>query len=117
MVKMTIFLGQAPYTAERPYTALRFAYTALLDGNSVRLFCFEDAIYVLKKNQQPSNLYNIQEWVQKCFEEEGFEVAACGVCMKARGMDASELVDPRVKTGSMELAVEWVKDSDKQLFF
>ena len=107
MVLITIFVGTGPYTTERPYTALRFAYTALLDENKVKMFFFEDGIFALKKNQNPSDIYNIQEWVQNCFDEDGFEIAACGVCMKARG----------VQTGTMEKAVEWTIQSDKQLFF
>ncbi len=116
MVSITLFVGTGPYTAERPFTALRFAYTAQLDENTVKMFFFEDGIFALKKNQNPSNIYNIQEWVQNCFEEKDFEIAACGVCMKARGVDASELIDG-VKIGTMEMAVEWTKQSDKQLFF
>ena len=116
MVSFTLFVGTGPYTTERPYTALRFAYTALLDDNSVKIFFFEDGIFALKKNQNPANVYNIQEWIQNCQEEDDFEIAACGVCMKARGMDASELIDG-IKVGTMEMAVEWTKQGDKQLFF
>ena len=116
MVLITIFVGTGAYTTERPYTALRFAYTALLDDNTVKMFFFEDGIIALKKNQNPSNTYNIQEWVQNCFDEKGFEIAACGVCMKSRGVDPTELIDG-VQTGTMEKAVEWTKQSDKQLFF
>ena len=116
MSSFTIFLGTGPYTTERPYTALRFAYTALIDDNTVKIFAFEDAIFALRKNQNPSNIYNLQEWVERCFEEPGFEIAACGVCMKARGMAQDELLKG-VKIGTMEMAVEWTKESEKQLFF
>jgi sulfur relay (sulfurtransferase) complex TusBCD TusD component (DsrE family) len=116
MVSFCIFIGSGPYSTERPYTALRFAYTALLDGNTVKLFLFEDAILCATKNQNPANIYNIGEWVGKCMSEEGFEIAACGVCMKARGIDPSNLMEG-IKTGTMELAVEWTKNADKQLFF
>jgi uncharacterized protein involved in oxidation of intracellular sulfur len=115
MVTITIFVGQGPYTAERPFTALRFAYTALLDNNPVKMFFVEDGIWCLKKGQDPANIYKIEEWVQKCLGEKA-EIAACGVCMKARGMADEELI-PGVKKGTMELAVEMVKKSDKQLFF
>ncbi len=116
MVLITIFVGTGAYSTERPYTALRFAYTALLDENKVKMFFFEDGIFALKKNQNPSNIYNIQEWIQNCFDEENFEIASCGVCMKARGVDQAELIDG-IQTGTMEMAVEWTKQSDKQLFF
>lgn len=116
MVTITIFIGQGPYSHERAYTALRLAYTALIDNNKVKMFFYEDGIFNLKKNQNPANIYNIQEWVQKCLDEEGCEIAACGVCMKARGVDPSELMD-KVKTGTMELALAYVKESDKQLSF
>ncbi|MHA1340966.1 MAG: DsrE/DsrF/TusD sulfur relay family protein [Promethearchaeota archaeon] len=116
MTTITIFVGASPYTAERPYTALRFAYTALLDDNKVNMFLFEDSVFVAKKDQNPANIYNVQEWIEKCLEEEGFEIAACGVCMKARGVKAEELIKG-VKVGTMEMALEYVKNSDKQLFF
>jgi sulfur relay (sulfurtransferase) complex TusBCD TusD component (DsrE family) len=115
MVTIAIFLGQGPYTAERPFTALRFAYTALLDNNKVKMFFVEDGIWCIKKGQDPSNIYKIEEWVQKCLDE-GAEMVACGVCMKARGMVDAELI-PGIKKGTMEMAVEMVKTSDKQLFF
>lgn len=116
MVSFTIFVGTGPYSTERPYTALRFAYTALLDDNKVRMFFFEDAIFALKKNQNPSNMYSIQEWINNCMEESGFEICACGVCMRARGVDQSELIDG-ILVGSMDKAVDWAKQADKQLFF
>ena len=115
MVTICIFVGKGPYTAERPYTAFRFAYTALLDSNPVKMFFVEDGIWCLKKGQDPANTYKIEEWVQKCLDE-GAEIAACGVCMKACGMDAAELMEG-VQVGTMELALEMVKASDKQLFF
>ncbi len=116
MTNYTIIIGNGPYTTERPYTALRFAYAALINDNSVKIFGFEDAIFAMKKNQNPSNIYKIEEWILKCLEEENCEMAACGVCMKSRGMEASELLDG-VKVGTMEMALEWVEGSDKQLFF
>ena len=116
MVSYCIFIGSGPYTTERPYTALRFAYTALLDGNQVKLFAFEDAIFALKKNQNPAQIYKIQEWVEKCLEEENFEIAACGVCMKARGMANEELIEG-IQMGTMEKALQYTKDCEKLLFF
>jgi len=33
----TIVIGDGPYTSERPYTMLRFAYTALLEGHEINI--------------------------------------------------------------------------------
>ena len=57
------------------------------------MFLFEDAIFAAKKGQNPADCYNIQEWLEKCLEEEKFKVAACGVCMKGRGMVKGELIE------------------------
>jgi sulfur relay (sulfurtransferase) complex TusBCD TusD component (DsrE family) len=116
MVSFCIFITSGPYTHERPYTALRFAYTALQDDNKVKIFFVEDGIFCLKKNQNPANIYNIGEWVQKCLAEEDCEIAACGVCMKGRGVDQSELFE-KIKVGTMELAVQWAKECDKTITF
>jgi len=116
LVEISIIIGSGPYSTERPYTAFRFAYSALLDDNKVTVFLFEDAIFAAKKNQNPSNIYKIEEWINKCLEENNFEIAACGVCMKGRGMSNEELI-PGVQVGTMEMCLDWVKQSDKQLFF
>ena len=116
MTSITVFIGAGPYTHERPYTALRFAYTALTNDNPVKIFCYEDGIFALRQNQDPQNTYNIQEWVQKCLDDEKCEIAACGVCMKARGVLESELI-PGVKVATMDLAVQWVTETDKSVSF
>jgi len=38
----TIAIGNGQYTTERPYTMLRFAYTALLEGHKVNIFLVEE---------------------------------------------------------------------------
>jgi len=115
MTSMTIFVGRGPYSYERPFTAFRFAYTAQLQGHQIKMFFVEDGIWCVKRNQDPANMYKIEEWVQKCLDE-GAEMAACGVCMKARGMDEAELMDG-IKVGTMETAVEMVTSTDKEIMF
>ncbi len=115
MTTVTVFVGSGPYTTERPYTALRFVYTAAINDHKVNLFLFEDSIFAAKKGQDPANVYNLAEWMQRCLDE-GVKIAACGVCMKGRGMNDEELMDG-VQKGTMELAVEWTLEADKQLFF
>ena len=104
----TIVIGDGPYTKERPYTMLRFAYTALLEDHKVNIFLVEDGIFVGKKNQDPTTYDNIGKWMKDVVEE-GANVKACGVCMKARGLIEGDLIEGIEKTtmnGLLEMTVE-----------
>ena len=110
----TITIGDGQYTKERPYTMLRFAYTALLEGHKVNIFLVEDGIWVGKKNQDPSTYDNVGKWMADVIEE-GAKILACGVCMKARGMKDEELMDGISKT-TMNGFLEMCEEADNILF-
>ncbi|MFW9872623.1 MAG: DsrE family protein, partial [Candidatus Thorarchaeota archaeon] len=55
----TIVIADGAYTSERPYTMLRFAYTALLEGHKINIFLVEDGIFVGKKGQDPTTYDNV----------------------------------------------------------
>jgi len=110
----TIVIGDGAYTKERPYTMLRFAYTALLEEHKVNIFLVEDGIFVGKKNQNPSTYDNIANWMKDVISE-GANVKACGMCMKARGMAEDELMDGIKKT-TMNGLVEMCEEADNVLF-
>jgi len=104
----TIVIADGPYTKERPYTMLRFAYTALLEGHKVNIFLVEDGIFVGKQNQDPTTYDNVGKWMKDVLEENA-KVKACGVCMKARGLSEDELFDGIEKTtmnGFLDMTVE-----------
>ncbi|MFX1390744.1 MAG: DsrE/DsrF/TusD sulfur relay family protein [Promethearchaeota archaeon] len=109
----TIIIGDGGYTKERPYTMLRFAYTALLDDHKVNIFLVEDGIFVGKKNQDPTTYDNIGNWMKDVISE-GANVKACGVCMKARGMTEEELMEGIKKT-TMNGLVEMCQEADNIL--
>lgn len=88
----TIVIADSVYTKERPYTMLRFAYTALLEEHKVNIFLVEDGVFVGKKNQEPANYDNVGKWMKDVIEE-GATVKACGVCTKARGVSGDELIE------------------------
>ncbi|MHA2430234.1 MAG: DsrE/DsrF/TusD sulfur relay family protein [Promethearchaeota archaeon] len=110
----TVVIGNGAYTSERPFTMLRFAYTALLEGHKVNIFLLEDGIFVGKKNQNPATHDNVGKWMSDVIEE-GANVTACGVCMKARGLSEDELMDGISKT-SMHRFVDMCAESDHVLF-
>ena len=110
----TIAIGDSPYTKERPYTMLRFAYTALLEGHRVNIFLVEDGIWVGKKNQDPATYDNVGKWM-KDVNKEGAKILACGVCMKTRGMSEEELMEGISKT-TMNGFLEMCEEADNIIF-
>ena len=110
----TIIIADGAYTKERPFTMLRFAYTALLEGHKINIFLVEDGIFVGKKNQDPSTYDNIGKWMTDVISE-GAKVKACGVCMKARGIAEDELMEGIERT-TMNGFVEMCEEADNVLF-
>jgi len=110
----TIVIANGAYTSERPYTMLRFAYTALLEGHKINIFLVEDGIFVGKKNQDPSTYDNVGKWMKDVIEE-GAKVLACGVCMKARGVLEEELMVGISKT-TMNGFLNMCEEADNILF-
>ncbi len=116
MTSFTIIIYDAPVAKERALTALRFAWTADLEGNKVRIWLFENGVYLAKKDQNPAQgLTNYGQMLEDLVKG-GVEVKACGVCAQARGLLESELIDG-VKLATIHDLVEWTANSDKVLSF
>jgi len=112
---ITVIISQAPYGRERAYTALRFALTALLEGEDVKIFLIEDGVYLAKRDQDPDEMPNHLELLKQCIEQ-GAEVKACGPCSKARGLSEDDFIDG-VEVATMHDLVSWVRESDNVIFF
>ena len=110
----TIAICDGAYTSERPFTMLRFAYTALLEEHKVNIFLVEDGIFVGKKNQDPTTYDNLGKWMTDVITE-GAIVKACAVCMRARGISKDELINGIEKT-SMNGFVEMCEEADNVIF-
>ncbi len=110
----TLIIGDGAYTSERPFTMLRFAYTALLDEHKVNIFLVENGIFIGKKNQDPTTFDNVGKWMSDVISEGG-NVKACGVCMRARGLSEEELIDGIEKT-SMNGLLEMCVEADNVIF-
>jgi hypothetical protein len=71
MTTFTLIIYDAPVAKERALTALRFAWTADLEGHKVNLWLFENGVYLAKKNQKPAQgLTNygqmLEDLVKRC---------------------------------------------------
>ena len=51
----TIIINEAPYAKERALSALRFAWTCDIEGHKVRIWLFENGVYLAKKGQKPAS--------------------------------------------------------------
>jgi tRNA 2-thiouridine synthesizing protein D len=115
MVKISVMIFDAPYGHEKPYTALRFALTALLEGHEITIVLIQDGIYVGKIEQNPNEYPNHLEYVENIISEGG-RIIVCGVCCKSRGIKQEELLNGAKIVGMHEI-VQAVTESDKHISF
>ncbi|NVM29344.1 MAG: DsrE family protein [Candidatus Helarchaeota archaeon] len=115
MAKLTVMILESPYGRERPYTALRFALTALIDGHDVTVILIQDGVFVGKKEQKPAEYPNQLEYLENAIEE-GLKVIVCGVCCGARGIKQEDLADGCQIVGMHEI-VQACAESDNTLTF
>jgi tRNA 2-thiouridine synthesizing protein D len=116
VVTFTIIINEAPYAKERALSALRFAATCDLEGHKVKIWLFENGIYLAKKGQKPAQgLINYGQNLENLIQG-GVEVKACVVCVEARGLNQTDLFEG-VKIATVHELVEWTVNSDKVLVF
>lgn len=104
-----------PYGHEKPFTALRFALTALVDGHDVTVILIQDGVFIGKKGQNPADYPNHLEYLENAISE-GLKVIVCGVCCNARGIKQEDLVNGPKIVGMHEI-VEAVTRSDTHISF
>jgi len=110
--EVLIVLNEAPYGTEKSYNGLRLAIALQARDNKVNVFLMADAAFCGIPNQAtPQGYYNITEMLERVLAKGG-RVAACGSCMKARGLSVETLVKG-VEQGSMALLSEWTEKCDK----
>jgi uncharacterized protein involved in oxidation of intracellular sulfur len=103
-----IVINDAPYGTEKAYNALRLAIALQARNNKVNVFLMADAVFCgVPKQETPSGYYNIKEMLERVLAKGG-HVAACGSCMKARGLSVDVLVKG-LEQGSMALLSEWTE--------
>jgi tRNA 2-thiouridine synthesizing protein D len=112
----TLIIYEAPYAKERALSALRFAWTCDVEGHKVKIWLFENGVYLAKKGQKPAQgLTNYGQMLEDLMKG-GAEVKACVVCCDARGLNQADLLDG-VKIATVHELVEWTVNSDKVIEF
>jgi len=115
---MTIIINGAPYGEERVWNALRLALTSIsaaIDLN-VNVFLLGDAVSAAKKGQNtPQGYYNLEKMLRDLVNQK-VKVAACGTCIRARGLNQEDLIE-EVEIGTMMMLAHWINESQKVLSF
>ena len=107
-----IVINDAPYGTEKAYNALRLAIALQARDAKIRVFLMADAVFCGMPGQEtPPGYYNINEMIVRVMAK-GARVAACGSCMKARGLAVDKLVKG-IEQGSMAMLSEWTESCDK----
>jgi len=110
--EVLIVLNDAPYGTEKAYNGLRLAIALQARDNKVNVFLIADAVFCgVPKQETPSGYYNIDEMLGRVLEKGG-RVAACGSCMKSRGLSIEGLIKG-IEKCSMALLSEWTEKCSK----
>lgn len=115
-MNVLVIVNDQPYGSERPYNALRLA-TALSkrDGVELRVFLFGDAVMCAIAGQQlPEGHYHLDRMLKPLVRHG--EVACCGTCMDARGLEQAMLVEGARRSTLEELS-DWALWAERTLTF
>jgi uncharacterized protein involved in oxidation of intracellular sulfur len=111
-----VILNDQPYGSERPYNALRLT-NALARRHQIelRVFLLGDAVACAVAGQQlPEGHYHLDRMLKPLVLRG--EVACCGTCLDARGLDEQRLVEG-VRRGTLEQLTDWTLWAEKTLVF
>lgn len=114
-MNILIVVNDAPYGIERTYNALRIAGAlSRKEQMTLRIFLMGDAVVAARHGQKvPAGYYNAETMLASPAKR-GAEVAVCGTCMDARGLQESELM-PDARGSTLEELVEWIVWAEKVL--
>lgn len=114
-VKVLAIVNDQPYGSERPYDALQLAGAlSEREGVDVRVFPLGDAVGCAVAGQQlPNGHYHLDRMHAASAAR---EVALCGTCMDARGLQESQFVDGAQRS-TLEKLTDWTLWADKTLVF
>lgn len=116
-MKTLFVLNDPPYGTERCYNGLRLAGSlSKRVGQEIRVFLMGDAAACAKAGQSvPQGFYNLNRMLQVVAHNRG-EIAVCGSCMDARGLQEEDLLVGTHK-GSLEELTDWTLWADRVLVF
>lgn len=115
-MKILVIVNDQPYGSERPYNALRLAGAlAKRDEVELRVFLLGDAVGCAVAGQQlPDGHYHLDRMLKPLVRKG--QVACCGTCLDARGLNVHQLVESAMRSTIDELT-DWTLWADQVLTF
>jgi uncharacterized protein involved in oxidation of intracellular sulfur len=116
VVKVLVIVNDQPYGSERPYNSLRLAGAlSKREGVEVRVFLLGDAVACAVAGQQlPEGHYQLDRMLKPLLRRG--QVGLCGICMDARGLRESQMVDG-ARRSTLDELTDWTLWADKTLAF
>ena len=99
-------VNDQPYGSERPFNALRLADALVKrDAVELRVFLLGDGVGCAIAGQSPGEGFYHLDRMLKPLMRRG-EVACCGTCLDARGIDEGQLVEG-VRRSTLDELTDW----------
>ena len=113
---MLVIVNDQPYGSERPYNALRLAGAlSKRDEAEVRVFLMGDAVGCAIAGQQlPDGHYHLDRMINGLLNQA--QVACCGTCLDARGLNEEQLVQG-ARRSTLDELTGWTLWADRVLTF
>ncbi len=117
-MKCLFIINDPPYGSERVYNALRLANELKKNDpdTDLTVFLMADSVLSAKAGQKtPDGYYNTGRMLKGIVAKKG-RLLLCGLCMDARGLAETEMIDGARRSTMAELAGETLA-ADKVLVF
>ena len=117
MKKILLILNGPAYGADKTFNAVRLAVAlSHRDDAEVRVFLMGDAVTCAVAGQKTPDGYYTLDRMLIGFVRHGGQVACCGTCLDARGLDESDLIDAAQRS-TMDALAAWTVEADDVLTF
>lgn len=115
--RVLLILNDPPYGAERSYNGLRLARSlAKRDDAEVRVFLMGDAVGCAMRGQKLADGYYHLDRMIGALGRKDVEVACCGTCLDARGIEEGMLTEG-ARRSSLDELTEWTIWASKVVSF
>ena len=117
MKKLLLILNGPAYGSDETFNAVRLAVAlGRRDDAEVRVFLMGDAVSCAVAGQKTPDGYYSLDRMLTGFIRRGGQIACCGTCLDARGLEEGDLIDDAPRS-TMDVLAAWTVEADEVLTF